>query len=159
MAEEWRRDGYLLSSDPNAVDSSVVHDFLRQSYWARGIPLEVVQQSLAHSLNFSLRHEQRQIGFARVITDYATFAYVGDVFVLPEYRGQGLATWMMQCVLAHPDLQGLRRWCLMTRDAQPVYARVGFQPSPTPENWMEIRDPAVYQRGTHANSQEKPDER
>jgi GNAT superfamily N-acetyltransferase len=148
MAIEWQRDEYRLSTDPAAVDTDVVHGFLRESYWARGIPLEIVQRSLAHSLNFSLLHAQQQVGFARVITDYATFAYVGDVFVLPEHRGQRLATWMMQCVVAHPDLQGLRRWCLATRDAQHVYARVGFQPIATPERWMEIRDPAVYQRAS-----------
>jgi len=153
MVVEWQRDDYLLSTDPDAVDIDVVHTFLRESYWARGIPLTVVQRSLAHSLNFSLLHAQQLIGFARVITDYATFAYIGDVFVLPDHRGQGLATWMMQCILAHPELQGLRRWCLLTRDAQPVYARVGFAPSPTPENWMEKLDPAVYQRG---NDQQHP---
>ena len=147
MAEQWRRDDYLLTTDPNAVDISVVHDFLQQSYWARGIPLEVVQQAIEHSLNFSLLRDQIYVGFARVITDYATFAYVSDVFVLPEFRGQGLASWMMTCVRDHPQLQGLRRWCLLTRDAQPLYARVGFERVSSPERWMEILDPQVYERG------------
>jgi len=146
MAEQWRRDDYLLTTDPNAVDISVVHDFLQQSYWARGIPLEVVQQAIEHSLNFSLLRDQIYVGFARVITDYATFAYVSDVFVLPEFRGQGLASWMMTCVRDHPQLQGLRRWCLLTRDAQPLYARVGFERVSSPERWMEILDPQVYER-------------
>ena len=147
MSEQWQRDGYLLTTDPSAVDMDALYDFLHQAYWSRGIPLEVVRESVANSLSFSLLHTARFVGFARVITDYATFAYVGDVFVLPAYRGQGLGTWMMSCVVAHPRLQGLRRWCLVTRDAQALYARVGFAPTPTPERWMERLDPHVYERG------------
>lgn len=146
MAEQWRRDGYLLTTDPDAIDIGAVHAFLEQSYWAQGIPLEVVRESMAHSLSFGLLHEQQLVGFARVITDYATFAYVGDVFVLPEFRGQGLATWMMTCIVSHPQLQGLRRWCLATRDAHQLYARVGFERTAIPERWMEKLDSHVYER-------------
>ena len=146
MAEQWRRDGYLLTTDPDAIDIGAVHAFLEQSYWAQGIPLEVVRESMAHSLSFGLLHKQQLVGFARVITDYATFAYVGDVFVLPEFRGQGLATWMMTCIVSHPQLQGLRRWCLATRDAHQLYARVGFERTAIPERWMEKLDSHVYER-------------
>src|SRR5215831_17647291 len=127
MAEQWSRDGFRVTTDPNELDIKVVHAFLHQSYWSQGIPLAVLQQALAHSLNFSLLHDEQQIGFARVVTDYATFAYVADVFVLPSFRGNGLATWLMTCIVEHPQLQGLRRWCLATRDAHKLYAKVGFQ--------------------------------
>lgn len=146
MAQQWQRDGFVLTTDPDAIDVGAVHAFLEQSYWARGIPLEVVRQSMAHSLSFGLLREQQLVGFARVISDYATFAYVGDVFVLSEFRGQGLATWMMTCIQAHPQLQGLRRWCLATRDAHRLYARVGFERTAIPERWMEKVDPGVYER-------------
>jgi GNAT superfamily N-acetyltransferase len=149
MAEQWRLHDYLLTTDPGAVDIGAVHAFLHQSYWARGVPLDVVKRSLEHSLSFTLLRDQRLVGFARVITDYATFAYVTDVFVLPDYRGQGLATWMMSCILAHPELQGFRRWCLATRDAHNVYAHVGFARTTIPERWMEKLDPDVYARSTH----------
>ena len=148
MAEQWRRDDYLLTTDPDAVDVAAVHAFLHESYWARGVPLDVVRRSLEHSLSFTLLRDQRLVGFARVITDYATFAYVTDVFVLPAFRGQGLAAWMMTCILAHPELQGFRRWCLATRDAHNVYARVGFARTSIPERWMEKLDPHVYERET-----------
>jgi N-acetylglutamate synthase-like GNAT family acetyltransferase len=146
MAEQWSRDGFRVTTDPNALDIEVVHAFLHQAYWSKGIPLAVLQRALAHSLNFSLLRDEQQIGFARVVTDYATFAYVADVFVLPDFRAQGLATWMMTCILEHPHLQGLRRWCLATRDAHQLYAKVGFQRTSTPERWMEKLDPEVYQR-------------
>lgn len=145
MPEQWQRDDYLLTTDPAAVDVETVHAVLAQSYWAKGIPLDVVRRSVAHSLPFSLLRAGELVGFARVVTDYTTFAYVCDVFVLPEHRGRGLATWMMGCVVAHPELRGLRRWCLVTRSAANVYARVGFVPTPTPDGWMERLDPHVYE--------------
>lgn len=147
MAEQWRRGDYLLTTDPNAIDVGAVHAFLVQSYWTPGVPLEVIQRAMAHSLCFGLLREHELIGFARVISDYATFAYVADVFVLPPFRGHGLATWMMTCIVAHPHLQGLRRWCLATRDAHSLYAKVGFQRTTIPERWMEILDSHVYERG------------
>jgi len=152
MAEHWHRGPYLLTTDPDALDINALHAFLRESYWAHGIPLEVLQRSLAHSLSFTLLREHDFVGFARVVTDYATFAYLADVFVLPAWRGQGLGTWMISCILAHSQLQGLRRWCLVTRDAQPLYARVGFEQTQTPQRWMERLDPQVYARGAQRDT-------
>ncbi len=137
MPHERRKGDYLISTDAARLDLDVVHTFLRESYWASGIPLEVVKRSIEHSLSFGLYHEDRHIGFARVITDYATFAYVCDVFVLDSYRGRGLGTWLMRVVVEHPDLQGLRRWVLATRDAHELYRKFGFTGLARPEGWME----------------------
>jgi GNAT superfamily N-acetyltransferase len=114
---EWRRGEYLITNDPARVDLDVVHGFLVESYWAKDIPRDIVRRSIEKSLPFSLLNGERQVGFARIVTDCATVAYVGDVFVLPEHRGRGLSAWLMECVAAHPDLQGLRRWILLTRRA------------------------------------------
>ena len=146
---EWRHDDYLITTDSARVDLDVVHGFLAASYWAGGVPREVVARSIAHALPFSLWHEPAggpaaQVGFTRVISDRATFAYVGDVFVLDAHRGRGLSKWMMQVVTAHPELQGLRRWCLLTRDAHGLYAQCGFTPLAAPDRWMEKWDPEVY---------------
>ncbi len=141
---EWHRNGYTLTTDPARVDLAVVHATLAASYWAQGIPLEVVKRSIAHSLNFSLLSAGAQVGFARVITDYATFAYVGDVFVLEPHRGRGLSKWMMRAIVEHPDLQGFRRWCLLTRDAHGLYRQVGFTPLAAPDRWMERWFPDAY---------------
>jgi GNAT superfamily N-acetyltransferase len=124
---EWRREPYEISTDPARIDLDVVHGYLAgESYWAPGIPREVVRRSIAHALPFGLYAPAGQVGFARVVTDRATFAYLGDVFVLPAHRGRGLGVWLVSTVLAHPDLQGLRRWHLATRDAHGLYARFGF---------------------------------
>lgn len=140
---EVSRNGYLLSTDPRRLDRDTIHRFLRdEAYWSRGIPRDVVDRALDNSLTFGLYRETAQIGMARVVTDFATFAYVADVFVLPPYRGQGLATWMMRQLLAHPELQHLRRWLLLTRDAHRLYAQVGFTPAAHPERVMEITRPA-----------------
>ena len=143
---EWHRGEYAVSTDPARLDLDLVHGFLTASYWARGIPPEVVRRSVEGSLTFGLYHGARQVGFARAVTDGATFAYVADVFVLEEERGHGLATWLMECVAAHPDLQGLRRWMLATRDAAGLYRKVGFVPLGNPERWMERHFLDVYQR-------------
>src|SRR5262245_42985403 len=124
---EWSRDGFTVSTAPAAVDHAVVAGFLAGSYWAHGIPLEVVSKSIEGSLCFSLRDATRQVGFARVITDRATIAYLGDVFILPDLQGRGLGHWLMECVMSHPELQGLRRWVLVTRDAHKLYAEFGFK--------------------------------
>lgn len=144
---EWTRNEYAVTCDPAKVDLDVVAGFLAESYWAKGIPREVVARSVAGSLCFSLLREGRQIGFARIVTDYATIAYLGDVFVLPELRGQGLSKWLMECVVAHPRLQGLRRWLLVTRDAHGLYERFGFRPLASPEKFMECHDADIYSRG------------
>jgi GNAT superfamily N-acetyltransferase len=121
-----------------------VHEYLTHSCWARGIPLATVQRSIKNSLCFGIYRQREQVGFARVITDRATFAYLADVFVLEAWRGQGLAKWLMECIVAHSDLQRLRRWSLVTRDAHELYRRFGFAELKTPEGWMERHDPGVY---------------
>jgi GNAT superfamily N-acetyltransferase len=140
----WSRDSFVVSCDPSDQDVDVIHTFLTESYWAKGIPRETVARSIRGSLCFALRDGSRQVGFARVISDRATIAYLGDVFVLSEYRGRGLGKWLVECVLAHPELQGMRRWMLGTRDAHGLYRQFGFTPVAAPEKLMERRDPNVY---------------
>lgn len=143
------REGYELSTDPARLQPAVIHDYLtNHSYWAKNIPLEIVQRSLENSLCFGLYHAETQVGFARVTTDRATFAYLADVFVLPEHRGRGLSKWLVETILAHPDLQGFRRWMLGTADAHGLYAEFGFTPLAAPERWMEIARPGIYQNFT-----------
>ena len=149
MPEEWRRDGFLISTDPALLDLQVVHRWLSQSsYWVPGIPFDVVKRGIDGSLNFGLYAAggKPQAGLARIITDYATFAYVCDVFVLDEYRGRGLGTWLMECVAAHPRLQSLRRWMLGTKDAHTLYEKTGFTPVAAPDRWMEKADADIYTR-------------
>ena len=137
MVHEWRRGEYLISTDKSRLDLTLIHNFLTTSYWAAGIPLEVVRRSIEHSLSFGLYKEDQQIGYARVITDYATFAYLGDVFILEPFRGQGLSKWLMEVIVTHPELQGFRRWILLTKDAHGLYKKVGFTEVKTPERYME----------------------
>jgi len=144
MTTEWTRGEFAISTDPGRIDLDVVHGFLTTCYWAEGIPRDVVARSIEHSLNFGLYTQGRQVGFARVITDRATFAYLGDVFVLEAYRGRGLARWLMGVVHAHPELQGLRRWVLLTRDAHELYRPVGYTPLAKPDRYMERWAPDVY---------------
>jgi len=144
MHQTWTKGQFEISCDPVRIDLALVHRFLASSYWARGIPLETVRRSLQHSLCFGIYHHREQVGFARVITDRSTFAYLADVFVLEAYRGQGLSKWLMQCILAHPELQNLRRWSLLTRDAHGLYRQFGFTELAAPERWMERHDAEVY---------------
>ncbi len=149
MTESWERGDYLISTDRSRLDVALIHDYIsNQSYWGQGRTLEVVQRALDNSLNFGLYDKTAQVGFARVVTDYSTFAWVADVFVLAEHRGRGLSKWLMEVMLAHSQLQGFRRWVLATKDAQALYARFGFIPLHRPERWMERPDP---------NMQESPD--
>ena len=143
---EEHRDGYTVSTDPTRLDLTAVHAFLTTCYWCPGIPLDVVVRAAAGSLCFGLYFGEAQAGFARVVTDRATFAYLADVYVLEEYRGRGLALWMMETIRAHPELQKLRRWMLATRDAHPLYRKVGFVALAQPERWMEIANPDIYRR-------------
>ena len=143
---EWKRNEYLISTDRSKIDLDMLCDFLSQSYWAEGIPKEIVRKSVENSLCFGVYHEGKLIGFARVISDFATFAYLGDVFVLPAHRGRGLSKWLMEIIMQHPQLQGLRRFTLATRDAHGLYAQYGFKPFARPERWMERHDPDVYKR-------------
>src|SRR4029453_12923626 len=135
---EWRREGYTLSTDKARLDRAAIHGFLQDSYWAKGIPQQVVDKSIHNSLCFGLYEGEHQVGFARVITDFATFAYLADVFVLPSPRGRGLAAWLMEIIRAHPELQGLRRWVLATRDAHSLYKKSGFRGLEDPGRFMEI---------------------
>jgi GNAT superfamily N-acetyltransferase len=144
---------YLISTGPTKLDLNLIHQFLSEhSYWARGIPRDVVARSIANSLCFGAYtlgdanpdSDWRQVGFARVATDRATFAYLADVFILPEHRGQGLSKRLMEAVLAHPDLQGLRRWMLATADAHELYRRFGFTALSQPNTFMQRHNPNVY---------------
>ena len=147
MTMHWTREKYLITTDPAAVDIDVVHHYLStESYWAKGIPRETVARAVQHSICFSVLQEGALVGFARVTSDHATVAYMGDVFVLPAHRGRGIATWLMECITSHPDLQGLRRWMLATADAHGLYAKFGFTPMKAPARWMEKHDPDVYKR-------------
>jgi GNAT superfamily N-acetyltransferase len=142
-----RRGEYEVSSDPARLDLDVVHGFLSTSYWAAGIPMETVRRSVAHSLVFGIHHDaDGQVGFARVVSDRATFAYLCDVFVLPAHRGRGLSKWLVEFIHAHPELQGLRRWMLATRDAHDLYRGQGWTPVPSPEMFMQRHFPGLYQR-------------
>ena len=137
--------GYQISTDKSKLDLQVIHEFLFQSYWAKGIPREVVEKSIAGSLCFGLYHNDQQIGFARMVTDSATFAYLGDVFVLEPYRGKGLSKWLMQRIMQHPELQGLRRMILATLDAHGLYKQFGFEELSAPDRLMEKLIPNIYQ--------------
>jgi GNAT superfamily N-acetyltransferase len=141
---------YEISTDRSRLNISLIYDFLRASYWAQGIPRDVVERSIQNSLCFAAYHEGRQVGFARVITDYATFAYLADVFVVSEHRGRGVSKLLLRDILAHPDLQGLRRVLLATRDAHGLYAQFGFAPLAHPEHLMSIHHPDAYRAGKPA---------
>jgi predicted GNAT family N-acyltransferase len=140
-----RRGAYFLSTDRRLLDVGFIHGFLsEQSYWAPGIPRETVERSIANSLCFGLFHESEQVGFARMVTDRATFAWLGDVFVIDAHRGQGLGKWMIEALLTHPDLQGLRRILLGTRDAHDLYTRYGFTRLADPSRFLEIHRANLY---------------
>jgi len=143
--EQYQRGTYTVSTDPGRLDAVAVHAFLTTSYWATDIPLELVERSLSGSLCFGLYTPEGQVGLVRVITDKATFAYMSDVYVLPEHRGQGLGRWLVDCVMQSPQLQGLRRWMLVTLDAHGLYEQVGFQPLAHPSRVMEINRIGMYQ--------------
>ncbi len=146
MTSRWTRGTMEVSCDVQDVDAALVAEFLTTSYWAKGISREIVEKALKGSLCFTLLDDGRQVGFARIISDRATFAYLADVFVLPDYRGRGLARWLVECVVSHPELQGLRRWMLATLDAHGLYEKFGFTPLKRPERYMELHDPEIYKR-------------
>lgn len=143
---EWRQGEFSISNEHGSLDIALIHEFLRNSYWAKEIPREIVEKSLQNSLCFGVFHLDRQVGFGRVVTDRATFAYLADVFVIESYRGRGLGKWLVACVLAHPELQGLRRWSLATADAHALYRQFGFMPLSKPDRMMEIVAPEIYLR-------------
>ena len=145
---EQRRGELLVSTDPRRLDLGVVHQFLTNCYWVKGIPREVVERSIQHALCFGIYDGSgAQVGFARVVSDFSTVAYLGDVFVLESHRGRGLGKWMMQCILAHPALEGMRRWILVTRDAHGLYKQFGFTALQSAERYMELHRPDVYEMG------------
>lgn len=148
MTHELREQGYLASDDPRRLDFTVIHTFLTTCYWSKGISIEVVRRAAQHSTCFGVYEASTnsQVGYARVITDRTTFAYLADVFILESQRGKGLSKLLMRCITTHPDLQNLRRWLLMTRDAHALYAQFGFTPLPDPTRAMEKHDPDVYRR-------------
>lgn len=141
---------YEIDTDKARLDRALIHRFLARSHWAKGLPKAVLERAIEHSLAFGLYRDGRQVGFARVVTDHATFAYLADVFVLPAERGQGLGRWLVESILAHPGLQGLRRWLLGTRHAHGLYRRCGFSEPTPPFVFLERHEPEIYSRGAVA---------
>jgi GNAT superfamily N-acetyltransferase len=141
---EWRQGSYEISTDRSRLDVELIHRFLSREFWdSAGIPRDLVERSIEHSLCFGVYEGERQVGFARVVTDRATFAFVSDDFITESHRGRGLARWLMQCILAHPDLRGLRRIMLVTHD-QRLYLKAGFTALKEPDTYMEILVPDAY---------------
>ena len=144
--QAWQRGDHEISTDPARLDLELTHRFLsEEAYWSQAVPMDIVRRAIDNSIVFGVYRDQRQVGFARVVSDRATFAWVGDVFIVETERGHGLGKWLMECVKAHPDLQGLRRWMLATRDAHGLYAQFGFEPADA-DRLMEIRDMDIYKR-------------
>jgi GNAT superfamily N-acetyltransferase len=142
---EVRREDFCISTDKKRLDIEVIHHFLEnKSYWSKDIPLPVVRKAVSNSLCFGVFKGDEQVGFARVVSDYVTFAWLADVFILKECRGIGLSKWMLEVIMSHPDLQVLRRWMLATRDAHGLYAKYGFKPIAQPERLMENHQPEVF---------------
>lgn len=140
-------EGYRISSKKSDLDFSVIHSFISTTYWAKGIPAETMQKAIDHAMCFSVFTDQNeQVGFARVITDTATFAYLSDVFILDAHRDKGLSKWLMEEIVAHPDLQNLRRFVLVTKDAHGLYEQFGFGAISHPDDYMEKWVPNIYQR-------------
>lgn len=143
---------YTISTNRDKLDIHIIHQYLCfESYWAKDIPIEIVKKSIEHSVCFGIYKEEQQVGFARVITDKATFAYLADVFVLPEHRGKGLSKWLMEYIHAYPELQGLRRWMLGTRDAHGLYKQFGWQvfTEEASKRFMQLHNPNVYDKIDH----------
>lgn len=146
MIYEFKQKDFLVSTDKRKLNIELIHDFLSHSYWSSGIPVKTVKNSIRNSLCFGVYLKNKQIGFARVITDFTSFGYLADVFVIEPFRGKGYSKLLMNAILKHPKLQGFRRWMLATRDAHGLYQKFGFVPLPNPEFFMQIHHPAVYQK-------------
>jgi len=140
------KDRFFISTEKEKFDIDLIHSFLTRSYWAEGISKEIIKRSIEGSLCFGVFENDKQIGFARMITDKATFAYLADVFIIEEYRGLGLSKWLMEVIISHPDLQGLRRMMLATRDAHELYKKFGFTPLNNVDRWMQIHNPDIYKQ-------------
>lgn len=141
--QEYRKDNFLVSTDPAKLDVDAIHTYLTRAYWATGRTREVVAQSIENSLNFGLYDGEKQIGLARVVTDYVLYAYLCDVYVLEEYRGRGLAKWMLGCMMSYPGMSELRLFTLRTRDAHGLYRQFGFTEVAAPERYMDKFNPAM----------------
>ena len=151
--ETHSKNNYIISTDKSKLDISVIHGFLSTSYWAEDIPMEIVKKAIENSLCFGVYHENkaglpafRQVGFARVISDFTTFAYLADVFIIEEERGKGLSKWLMESILKHQQLQGLRNFCLLTRDAHSLYEPFGFKKLLKPQNFMAKKEDDFYKK-------------
>jgi GNAT superfamily N-acetyltransferase len=143
---EWLKDNYSISTDKSRLNIPFIHDYISHSYWAEQIPVDTMTKAIEGSLCFGIYEGDKQVGFARMVTDSATFAYLADVFIDETYRGRGLSKWLMEVILSHPQLQGLRRILLATRDAHGLYAQFGFTPLNMPDRMMQIHNPDVYKR-------------
>lgn len=141
---EIQNGDYTISSDKSLLDFEVIHQFLSLSYWSSNIPMDIVKRAAENSLTFGVYQQEKQVGYARIISDYATFAYLADVFIIETHRGKGLSKWLIESILQHPDLQGLRRWLLATKDAHGLYAQYGFQALDMPDRFMQIAKPNIY---------------
>lgn len=142
---EWQNGEFTISTDRNRLQLEAIHKFLsEESYWAQTRTKEQTETAIKNSLPFGVYKGENQIGFARVVTDYATFAYLGDVYILEEFRGRGLSKWLMEVISDHPELQGFRRWILATKDAHTLYEKFGFHELVHPERWMEKPAPDAY---------------
>ena len=142
---EWNRGEFTISTDRERLQIEAIYKFLsEESYWAKERTKEETERAIKNSLPFGVYKGENQIGFARVVTDYATFAYLGDVYILEEFRGLGLSKWLMETIVGHPDLQGFRRWVLATKDAHTLYEKYGFTPLKHPARWMEKAAPNAY---------------
>lgn len=150
MINQWQREDYCVSTDRDRLDIDAIHSFLSKSYWGDGRRLEVVKRSIDHSLPFGLYKGEQLIGFARVVTDYATFAWLADVFVLNEFRARGLSKWLLEAVVSHPDLEGLKRWILATRDAHELYGKFAF---------TNLKNPEWFMERTHSSLEARPQAR
>jgi GNAT superfamily N-acetyltransferase len=145
MQTDWQRDEFTISTDSKRLQIDVIHKYLsEESYWAQERTREQTETAIKNSLPFGVYKGENQIGFARVVTDYATFAYLGDVFILEAFRGQSLSKWLMETIINHPDLQGFRRWILATKDAHALYEKFGFAELKFPMRWMEKTAPNAY---------------
>ncbi|MBN9387150.1 MAG: GNAT family N-acetyltransferase [Chloroflexi bacterium] len=140
--QEYRKDNFLVSTDPARLDLDAIHAYLTRAYWATGRTKEVITQAVENSLNFGLYDGDKQIGLARVVTDYVLYAYLCDVYVLEEYRGQGLGKWMLGCMMSYPGMRELRLFTLRTRDAHGLYRQLGFTDLAAPDRNMELFNPA-----------------
>lgn len=150
MLYEYQQPGYLISTDKSKLQTAAIHQWLStESYWAKNIPLSLVEKYIRFSYCFGVyavseNKAPEQIGFARLITDHATFAYLADVYILPSHQKKGLSKWLMECIISNPELQGLRRWMLATRDAHGLYRQYGFEPLDHPDRIMQITNPGIY---------------